>query len=679
VSESAISGLSGIGSSHHFQISAKTAKWGVSWFRKPLAMPIFALAGLGIAIGHHFYFQYLDRRQAPDDGVYSQQVVKQIGNAFVFLALACFRASIVIAYNQYIWTIFRRKSLKISTIDNLFSLPSRLLSFMSWQVLSKAPLAVVLGAVPWYVKRMLPADNLSLTHSWLLFLGGLTPAATLSVIQALHTETTPGQVPVPNFRMPAWSQYQSMQTDETMEPTAQMLKVVSEAALNMKVLPPTPPSLNSSFGIQFYGPTVQCNDSTPQQEAQFLYFMKNMAREAEIFTAQQVESGNYTSTPDEGGPGDATTIFGALVLSAFSPSVHSVNDAYQGFQTDDFNNWYPEMNYSDLQDYNWGQSGVQTIWIQLSNQTLVCTAVNASFEIGFEYSNGVGSVTHQNIQIIPAGDSNADIAGTNAVDLSYDTVVTNDTDNTAYFTSFLALGSNIFGNISLENTNEGCKGGPVAGCIKENSPFDLQVETSRAAVTGLIACNEIAHNYWYDIYNIPSNESNFPAELWMCRNRTLARGIEDLANNLTISMLSSANFTTNTTTQITSSTTQNVYRYDKRNLFISYGAVIVVTLFVLLVGLLSLISNGVYHDGSFSTIMATTRNPDLDALSQGACLGGRKDIAENNLMFGVLTQNESSEIKGTVSYDSGYRAAARHVAFGLEGYVVRLRKGDPCS
>jgi hypothetical protein len=48
-------------------------------------------------------------------------------------------------------------------------------------------------------------------------------------------------------------------------------------------------------------------------------------------------------------------------------------------------------------------------------------------------------------------------------------------------------------------------------------------------------------------------------------------------------------------------------------------------------------------------------------------------------MFGVLTQNESSEIKGTVSYDSGYRAAARHVAFGLEGYVVRLRKGDPCS
>ena len=138
-------------SNHPFQSNAKTAKWGVNWFKKPLAMPVFALAGVGIAIGHHFYFQGLDGHLAPDSGVSSQQIVKQVGNAFVFLALACFRASILIAYNQYIWSIFRRNSLKLSTIDNLFSLPSRLLSFCSIQLLRKAPLAVILGAVPWYV------------------------------------------------------------------------------------------------------------------------------------------------------------------------------------------------------------------------------------------------------------------------------------------------------------------------------------------------------------------------------------------------------------------------------------------------------------------------------------------------------------------------------------------------
>ena len=114
-------------------------------------MPLFTLVGLGIAVGHHFYFQYLDGRLAPNHGISSQQVVKQVGNAFVFLALACFRASIVIAYYQYIWTIFKRKALKISSIDKVFSLPSRLLSFFSFQLIGEAPFALVLGAVPWYL------------------------------------------------------------------------------------------------------------------------------------------------------------------------------------------------------------------------------------------------------------------------------------------------------------------------------------------------------------------------------------------------------------------------------------------------------------------------------------------------------------------------------------------------
>lgn len=130
--------------------SPRIAKWGIRWHKEPLAMPLFALAGLAIAVGHHFYFQHLDGDLAPDDGVSSQQVVKQVGNAFVFLALACFRASIVIAYNQYIRTIFRRRLLKVSSVDKVFSLPSSLPSFLSFQLLREGPFAPVLGAIPWY-------------------------------------------------------------------------------------------------------------------------------------------------------------------------------------------------------------------------------------------------------------------------------------------------------------------------------------------------------------------------------------------------------------------------------------------------------------------------------------------------------------------------------------------------
>jgi hypothetical protein len=142
-------GLSVSRSNHPWQPGSGTAKWGISWLNEPLIMSLFALIGLGIAVGHHFYFQHLDGHLAPDDGVSSQQVVKQVGNAFVFLALACFRASIAMAYSQYIWTIFRRNALKISSIDKVFSLPSRLLSFFSLQLVRDAPFALVLGAVPW--------------------------------------------------------------------------------------------------------------------------------------------------------------------------------------------------------------------------------------------------------------------------------------------------------------------------------------------------------------------------------------------------------------------------------------------------------------------------------------------------------------------------------------------------
>ena len=130
-----------------------------------------------------------------------------------------------------------------------------------------------------------------------------------------------------------------------------------------------------------------------------------------------------------------------------------------------------------------------------------------------------------------------------------------------------------------------------------------------------MACDDIANNYWYQLYHINSSMTDFPSEPWMCRNRTIDRAIEDLANNIIISMLSSSNFTMNTTAQITFLSAQNVYKYDKRNLLVSYGAVILVTVIAIIIGIVSLIENGVYHDTSFSAIMATTRNPDLDALS----------------------------------------------------------------
>jgi hypothetical protein len=96
----------------------------------------------------------------------------------------------------------------------------------------------------------------SLTQTRLLILGGPTPAASLSAVPALHIQTSPAQVATPNFTTPAWSQLQAMEADQSLEPTAQMLKIVSESSFNMKVTQPPTPALSSTFSIQFYGLTV---------------------------------------------------------------------------------------------------------------------------------------------------------------------------------------------------------------------------------------------------------------------------------------------------------------------------------------------------------------------------------------------------------------------------------------
>ena len=51
----------------------------------------------------------------------------------------------------------------------------------------------------------------------------------------------------------------------------------------------------------------------------------------------------------------------------------------------------------------------------------------------------------------------------------------------------------------------------------------------------------------------------------------------------------------------------------------------------------------------------------------------------DRLMFGTFRQNTSPEYKGGMIGYGEVEGQLRHAAFGLNGSVVRLRKGDPCS
>jgi len=121
-----------------------------------------------------------------------------------------------------------------------------------------------------------------------------------------------------------------------------------------------------------------------------------------------------------------------------------------------------------------------------------------------------------------------------------------------------------------------------------------------------------------------------------------------------------------TDVNVTILSTPNVYTYDSRKLLISYGCAIIATLGVVILGVVIFSMNGISHDTSFSAVMTTTRNPDLDALSIGQSISAiGKELEETELKFGA----------NRIGWEKGGMEGIQKAAFGLEGKVGMLRKG----
>lgn len=248
-----------------------------------------------------------------------------------------------------------------------------------------------------------------------------------------------------------------------------------------------------------------------------------------------------------------------------------------------------------------------------------------------------------------------------------------------YVSHYYALAALLSGNLTISDRTGGI------GDESSDPPrhYLLQDVNTRTNVltTGLMACDDITRSPFRNLRSdvvLPNDQvgtfdRTFPTETWMCRNKTLALAIEDLANNITISYLGSPDLTNSNTTfrNITTSDTVNVYEYHPFFLVLSYGIGLFFAAIAALIGIFSVYANGVSHSSSFSAIIATTRNSDLDSLTQGLSLGAeplQTHIMEAKLRFSSLLGRETSY---TTEQDSVPR-----LGFGLEEKVGRLRKGQ---
>ena len=350
-------------------------------------------------------------------------------------------------------------------------------------------------------------------------------------------------------------------------------------------------------------PTLQCKEANSLQQQAFDYYVKQ----------EQHGNGNSFSTAEWASSDNK------LVYSAFVPAFYHQPTVWGRGPPSNFNATLGPS-YDRLEKEN--SLGLQ-LWLLLYDQSLVCSAVNASYDLSLEFFNNTQNITGRRIEVLgQIGDTD------------YSTWIN-------YVGVLHALFEMLTGNVT----------------VSSNGMF--VVKSSSIVSSGLVACGEL------------SKSGLFPSEEWMCRNRSIARGIEDLANNVTIGVLSIHAITTSETVLVTTPTAIIRYNYHSRNLILSYRLAISLSALSVLAGGRAFRSNGVTHRFSFSAIMTTTCSPDFNSLCEGESLGAlplSQDLKQTKLRFGLL-----ENLQDEVDPDKACRAG-----FGLEHRVNYLATGAKC-
>lgn len=201
--------------------------------------------------------------------------------------------------------------------------------------------------------------------------------------------------------------------------------------------------------------------------------------------------------------------------------------------------------------------------------------------------------------------------------------------------------------------------------VQWGSTCSLRADDPDIVTSALAACPEMKQD---------SSSCSGAVDIWfdspLCRAGSIPGAIEDLSRNLTLSILSSALLANETAAEVTVHASAALYSYNWRNLLLAYAIAICATAVCAVVGLDALLANGYSAETTFSSILLTTRNADLDGLARGHCLGERplaKDVGGRRLRYGILrSQAHDAAVKGS------------HACFGFADDVRELKRGEPC-
>ncbi|KAL4872318.1 hypothetical protein BDV12DRAFT_193756 [Aspergillus spectabilis] len=280
---------------------------GIHW-RMPTAMITCFIIGVGLAIGHHFYYYSLDGTRVGNQS--KQEWALRFGTGMAFLTKTFLATAVGIACIQNFWWILRLKPIRLSTLDSMFDIRGNIFNFFDLHIWLRGPNVAVLGLI-----------------SWLIPLVTVITPSTLSVQSRLGS--TISERPMPNI-IYEFSRYGTQSEGGPGGPASILTRQIMSSVVQGSVLRIPAPAPNASYTLDFIAPYVQCqkaNDYVNHTVNQYLWDHSDFRNNYISFTT----SGNLTDDLRSLMEGDsdnmwfwhdvnATEDAGKLVLAAYDRS-----------------------------------------------------------------------------------------------------------------------------------------------------------------------------------------------------------------------------------------------------------------------------------------------------------------------------------------------------------------------
>lgn len=228
--------------------------------------------GIGLALGHHFYYMNWNDRVVQNSD--EQQWVARIGTGFAFLVKMFLAIATCTAYVQQLWLDMTGRPVTIENADSLFAVLTNANEFWDLRCWIYRPFLVLLALVTWLVLSLSSVTENSDSPRLIPFAAVITPA-TLSVHAALQNSTVTGAYL--NFSDPGfavvWHGNEYYRSNYE-RPDILVSRLTLATAVQGSILSIPPPLPNSSYTLEFNGPSLKCDDANSTVREIFYHTLK---------------------------------------------------------------------------------------------------------------------------------------------------------------------------------------------------------------------------------------------------------------------------------------------------------------------------------------------------------------------------------------------------------------------